>query len=126
MKWSSGPQRRSVTQTAGTSFPTNLNAIEGSPAQPSPQWPRHPHPSPILELIVANSAQLDPCPFCGAVPEMTFSHEAGRWDVYEVECDCGVSVYGPVGHAGDAAKAAMARKWNTRSPAPPRKDIARD
>jgi hypothetical protein len=46
---------------------------------------------------------------------MEFSHEAGRWDVYEIECPCGISVYGPCGHAGEAAKNATVRKWNKRT-----------
>ncbi len=59
---------------------------------------------------------LKPCPFCGANPGIEFSHEAGRWDIYEFECECGISAYGPCGYEGEAAKQAIARKWNTRTP----------
>lgn len=59
--------------------------------------------------------ELLPCPFCGGQPHIDFSHEAGRWDVYEFECDCGISAYGPCGHEGDEAKNATVRKWNART-----------
>lgn len=66
--------------------------------------------------------ELKACPFCAAIPNIAFSHEAGQWDVYEIECDCGVSVYGPCGYEGDEAKAATIRKWNRR-PTPDLGDV---
>ena len=58
-----------------------------------------------------------PCPFCGTAPLVCFSHEAGQWDIYEVECvQCNFSLAGPVGFEGDNAARAAIAAWNTRTP----------
>lgn len=61
--------------------------------------------------------ELKPCPFCGGKPTgPKFSHEAGQWDFYEVECDnCFIGMGGSSGFAGDAAAQSAADVWNTRA-----------
>lgn len=70
--------------------------------------------------------ELKLCPFCGAEPEVGFAYETGRGDVYEVDCSsCIISIYGPLGFAGEEAKQAAIAAWNQRTPEPaPRLDAA--
>lgn len=70
----------------------------------------NPHPSPD------RVEELKPCPFCGETNlRVTFSHEAGRWDIWQVECEaCCVSKDGALGFVGDDARKSAIAAWNTR------------
>jgi Lar family restriction alleviation protein len=65
--------------------------------------------NPLVEALL-------PCPFCGGEAILDFSHEAGRWDVWEIEChNCCIAKDSGMGFAGPEAKQAAIAAWNTRT-----------
>lgn len=57
-----------------------------------------------------------PCPFCGDDPIVSFSHEVGCWDVWNVECvRCDFDLGGPHGFSGEAATIGAVKFWNRRT-----------
>jgi Lar family restriction alleviation protein len=60
--------------------------------------------------------ELKPCPFCGETDlRVAFSHEAGRWDIWEVECEaCCVSKDGALGFVGEDARKSAIDAWNSQ------------